>query len=231
MKTKQKAKLLSKDKSTGKPAAKASAKEKKELSPLEKARLAKAGGKAKGSKAAPKKAKATLPTWKAPDDFKPHFLEVVVKTEKDGLLGSAIKATRYQGRYDPQVDDKKKADLGSYDPATLQGILARISATTYATNAAKRLPANTTFKILLRVGKKVDKNAKGQPTILTAAFKNIWMGVLQDSGRVKAKELDKKDPNYRKFRKSSRILPAAFKDVLMPPKRVRGKKVDENAED
>lgn len=187
------------------------------MSPLEKARLAKTSG-----KKSPKKAKAKIPQWKAPADFKPHFLEVLVKTEKDGLLGSSIRAIRYTGRYDPQAPDKKKADLGSYDPATLQGLLGRLSATTYFTNAAKRLPADTTFRLLLRI------NRKSADGTLSVAFKQIWMAVKnKTSGRTKAEELEKSDPKYRAFRKSNRILPAAFKNVLMPPKRTRGARVKE----
>lgn len=193
------------------------------MTPLEKARLARASG--KGSKAKKKKA---IPTWQAPDDFKPHFLEVLVKTDKDGLLSNAIKATRYQGRYDPQADDKKKFDLASYDMPTTLGLLSRLSMTTYTTSAAKRLPAKTTYKILLRITKKSKDGSLG------VAFKEISIGQKSaKTGRVKAVALDKKDPQYRLFRKSNRILPGAFKDVLMPPKKVRGvskKKAEDDEE-
>ncbi len=198
--------------------------EEKALSPLEKARIAKANGTAgKGKK---KSTKKPIPIFKAPEDFKPHFLEVLVKTEKDGLLSSLIKATRYVGRYDPQAPDKKKIDLGSYDPVTLQGILSRLSMTTYATNVAKRLPGGTTYKILLRV------NRKSKDGSISVGFKMVSVGQKsKKTGRVKAVELDKKDPQYRMFRKCNRIIPAAFKDVLMPPKRVRGVKVKNQEED
>lgn len=196
----------------------------KEMSPLEKARAARAAGKG-AKKPATKKAKAKLPTFKAPEEFKPHFLEIQVATEKDGLLSNGIKATRYVGRYDPDAPDKKKFDLGSYDQRTLQGILSRLSMVTYATNAAKRLPAKTLYQILLRVNR---KSADGSLSIL---FKGISVQEKNEkTGRVKFKELDKKDPNYRKFRKASRILPAAFKAVLMPPKRTRGAKVEQDDE-
>jgi hypothetical protein len=194
----------------------------KDLTPLEKARLARASGKGK----AKSKKKNALPIFKAPEDFKPHFLEVLIKTDKDGLLSNAIKATRYQGRYDPQADDKKKADLGSYDPATLLGILSRLSMTTFVTNVTKRLPANKTYKILMRVNKKSADDS------ISVAIKTISVAEKsKKTGRVKAVEMDKKDPEYRKIRKASRILPAAFKNVLMPPKRVRGTKVKKEAED
>ena len=167
-----------------------------------------------------------MPIFKAPEDFKPHFLEVFVRTDKDGLLSNAVKATRYVGRYDKDAPDKKKIDLGGYDQKTLQGVLSRMSMTTYTTNVAKRLPENTVFVILLRV------NRKAKDGSLSVLFKSV--SVVEKSaktGRQKAVELDKKDVRYRMFRKCSRILPAAFKDVLMPPKRVRGVKVKTDEED
>jgi hypothetical protein len=235
--TKTKAKVIP----IKKPVAKAT----KAMTPLEKARIARAAGK---GKAKPAKRNA-LPTFEAPADFKPHFLEVSVRTEKDGLLGSQIKATRYQGRYDPNADDKKKFDLGGYDVSTLIGIQARIASVLYKTNAekkypadvkarmtlekftaadgtkktrlvhraAQRLPINTSFKIVMRITRKA---ADGS---LAVRITSIQQGVKSaKTGRMAAVELEKNDPVYRSFRKSARILPAAFKSVLMPPKKVRG---------
>lgn len=193
------------------------------MTPLEKARLARKNGTAK---AKPRAARKPLPIFKAPEDFKPHFLEVTVKTEKDGLLSNAIKATRYVGRYDPQAPDKKKIDLGSYDQKTLQGILSRLSMTTYATNALRRLPANTIFRILLRI------NRKSKDGSISVLFKSICIAVKSaKTGRMKLVALEKKDPKYRMIRKCNRILPAAFKEVLMPPKRVRGARVKDGDEE
>jgi hypothetical protein len=88
---------------------------------------------------------------------------------------------------------------------------------TYVTNVTKRLPMNTTFKIVLRV------NRKAKDGSLSILFKSISVGVVsKKTGRASPQELDKKDIKYRMFRKSSRIMPAAFKEVLMPPKRQRG---------
>jgi hypothetical protein len=90
----------------------------------------------------------------------------------------------------------------------------------------KRLPANTVYKLVLRINR---KSADGSLSIL---FKGISVAQKSEkTGRTIAKELDKKDPQYRMFRKSARILPAAFKDCYMPPKRVRGVKVKEEADD
>ena len=210
------------------------------MTPLEKARLARAANKANPKSAKAKSASKSNPTFEAPADFTSHFLEVSVRTEKDGLLASQIKATRYQGRYDPNAEDKKKADLGSYDMQTLIGIQARFSAVTFKTTndkkyptevkgrtevkGAMRLPANTSFKILLRV------NRKAADGTLSVLIKNIQQGVKNAKGRVVALDLDKKDPVYRAFRKVSRFMPAAFKNVLQPPKRTRGKKVEADEE-
>lgn len=151
---------------------------------------------------------------------------MLVKTEKDGLLSNAIKGTRYVGRYDPQAPDKKKIDLGGYDQPTLQGILARFAMTSYATNPVRRLPANTTYKILLRV------NRKAKDGSLSILFKTLTVGVKSaKTGRVVAKLLDRKEPQFRMLRKAMRIMPAAFKDVLMPPKRVRGAKVKDEGDE
>lgn len=191
----------------------------KDLSPLEKARLARASG--KGSKA---KKKNALPTFKAPEDFKPHFVTILMKVEKDGLLSSSARMTRYQGRYDPDADDKKKFDVATYDQKTVQGVLSRFSMTTFVTNVAKRLPAGAVFQALLRVNR---KSADGSISVLFKSLEQAQKS--KKTGRVKMVALDKTDPVYRKFRKAARILPAAFKEVLMPPKRTRGqnKKADD----
>lgn len=235
----------------------------KTLTPLEKARLARAAGK-KGGKAAPKKGnRPAQVTWQAPADFKPFFLEVAVKTEPDGLLGNAIKAVRYVGRYDPQAEDKKKFDLGAYDTPTLIGIQSRIAGKTFKTNPTRlmpsgvkernvtekvtnkntgetrdkltygsgyRLPANTAFYILLRIGRRTADN------VLTVGLKHIQQTVKLEKNGVKKvvkRDLDKKDPAYRLIMGAKRFLPAAFKDVLLPPKRTRGanKKKDEDGDE
>jgi hypothetical protein len=211
------------------------------MTPLEKARLARANGGGAAKKPGARPARKPLPTFQAPADFKPHFVEVRVRTEKDGLLASTIKCTRFQGRYDPDADDKKKEDILSYDPATVIGIQARLAAVTYKTNAerkyptlvkgrtevkgAMRLPANTGFLIVLRVNRKA---ADGSLSVL---IKGIQQHVKIEGKAPRLVDLDKKDPVYRAFRKVSRILPAAFKNVLMPPKRVRGARVKKEADD
>ncbi len=110
------------------PAKKASG---KALSPLEKARLARAGSKSKTKVVAKKKVRPGSISVQAPEDFKPHFLLVQVRSEKDGLLGASVKATRILGNFGWDVEDKKKFDLGSYDQETLVGVATRLGAATY----------------------------------------------------------------------------------------------------
>ena len=194
-------------------------------------------GKAKKAKSK----KKALPTFKAPADFKPHFLLVQLVTEADGLLASNVSAVRYQGKFARDADDKKKFDMAAYDMKTLIGIAARFAGVSYkATNdkkypvdvkervgfkGAARLPAKTTFQVLLRVGKKAADNS------LTAGVKGVWQAVTsKKSGRLILKELEKTDVCYRALRKASRTMPAAFANVQMPPKRTRGGKKNEEDE-
>lgn len=202
--------------------------------------------KIKGKKKAKRENNAVLYPTKAPSDFKPHFLEVSFKTEKDGLIGSSIKAIRYQGRYDPEAEDKKKTSLESYDRITLMALLGRINAIIYKANPAKlypskikernarktiddkeklvyggpyRLPGATAFKMLLRVNKKRDDDS------IVIQLKHIQQGRKDEkSGVVKAVELDRKDPVFKMLNKGRHLLPIAFKNVLIPPKRSRGVK-------
>jgi hypothetical protein len=192
-----------------------------------------------GTAARPKR--KPLPTFKAPADFKPHDLLVQVKTERDGLIATQVKATRFQGRFDREADDKKKFDLGSYDSNTLMGVAARIAGVTFKpTNDKKmpviprerdglkgsnRLPASTTFQIRIRAGRKMADNT------LTARVVQIWQAVPKNTGRLALRELEKTDPAYRLIRKVSRLLPAAFTECQMPPKRGRARKADEDTDD
>lgn len=226
----------------GKPAAKTG---EKQLTPLQKAALARKNGKAP----AKKKAAAKKLTFAAPADFKPFFLEVAIRSDADSLLSNAIKATRFQGRYDPQAEDKKKFDLSGYDVPTLVGIQARLSAVLGKPGPLKvfpadvkernltikvknketgevkeklkytgmhRLPKNTTLILVLRVGRRAADNA------LTVGLKEVHQLVKNPSGKIGRKMLDKKDPLFRILGRTRQGLPAAFTKVQLPPKRVRG---------
>lgn len=179
---------------------------------------------AEKAKSAENKWKPPKYTWKAPSDFSPFFLEVKIKTEKDGLLGGTIVATRYKGKYDPKDEKKRKWDLATYDLPTLIAIQSRLSGATFHTSGkpnskgeSSRLTPATTYKLLLRVGKRKADNT------LTCSIKQGWKAVKKGD-KVKAVELDKKDPEYRRIRRAAKHLPAAFRNTIAPPKGVRMKK-------
>lgn len=210
--------------------------------PLKSAATAPAKAPAKRGAGTTARKRKPLPQFKAPADFKPHFLLVQMRTEADGLVGANLDAVRYQGRFDRDADDRKKFVMSTYDSATLIGIAARIGGVTYkATNDKKlpalpkqrdgvkgsnRLPAKTQFQILLRVGRRSADNT------LTTSVKTIWQVVVStETKKSRLVELQKTDPAYRMIRKASRFLPAAFANVQMPPKRQRGRKVETDDEE
>jgi hypothetical protein len=93
-----------------------------------------------------------------------------------------------------------------YDVKTAIGIAARLSARTFKTDPTKRLDPNTTYIILIRVGK---KSANGE---LTAVVKSVGHVVNGEEF-----DLDKDAPQSRLIRSVGRFLPEAFKDVQTPP--------------
>jgi hypothetical protein len=240
--------------------AKKIASKKTEAAPAKK-RVGFGGARKPGSKPAVKR--KPLPTFKAPADFKPHFLLVTVATEADGLLGNKVKAVRYLGKFSREAEDKKKSDMASYDMLTVAGIMARLSGKTFKpTNDKKysadikqrntggkakingvvkefkstgpdgkpligsaRLPKNTTFQLLMRVGRRTADNT------LTCTIRQVFQVVTMKSGRVGPKELEKTDPVYRVLRGCGRFMPAAFTKVQMPPKRTRRRAADIEGEE
>lgn len=201
-----------------KKAPKKEGKEGKKLSPLEKARLAKASGK-KGDGKKAKAKKPGLPVFKAPAEFKPFFMKVSVKIAKDGLFAD-MKAVRVKGS--PTNESAKTVDMADWDPATLRRLMARYAGPLYVVNQAKRLPANSTINFLMRVGAKKDTGA------LTVSMKEFRIKV---EGKEKFKELDKKDPIYRRARKPARILPGAFTAVKPFPSAAELKEIAKEKND
>lgn len=176
------------------------------LTPLEKARLARANGTAKKKPAAKKKL-----TWKAPGDFKAAFYEVQFKTEKDGLVGGKINVTRIQGTYD-RAPERNRRNLETFDLPTLNGIAARLGAATFVSKVDNRLPANTQFRALFRVGVRSADNT------LTVTLRTLWYGRKTPSGMVKPSEMARTDPAFRRVRRTTQFLPAIFATAEMPPK-------------
>lgn len=216
-----------------------------EKAPAKKAPFGRTAGTAAKKTSAARK-KTPLPTFAAPADFKPHFVLVSFMTDRDGLMGASVKAVRYNGRFDREAPDNKKFDMMEYDPQTVVGIAARLGAVTFKTSierlmpidgkdrvglkGSNRLPKQAVFEALIRVAK---RSADGT---LTAGVRQVFQVVKKTnskSGKTVQRpvELDKTDVASRLIRRVNRILPAAFKNVQMPPKRTRGSRKAEETEE
>jgi hypothetical protein len=155
----------------------------------------------------------------APSDFEPHFVLVEYRTENDGLFAGDFVAYRHStARFNPHLTDVSKVrDIMTYDVKTAIGIAARLSARTFKTDPTKRLDPNTTYIILIRVGKKA---ATGE---LTAVVKSVGHVVNGEEFN-----LDKDAPQARLIRSVARFLPEVFKEVRAVPDMVqRSELVDE----
>jgi hypothetical protein len=121
-------------------------------------------------------------------------------------------------RFNPHLTDVSKVrDMMTYDKKTAVGIAARLSARTFKTDPTKRLDPNTTYIILIRVGKKA---ANGE---LTASVKSV--GHVVNGQEF---DLDKDAPQARLIRSVARFLPEVFKEVRAVPDMVqRSELVDE----
>lgn len=179
------------------------------------------------TRAAATKARAPRPpkiTFDAPSDMKPCFIELAFRTQADGLIGPSFRAYRVKGNWTNEA--AKRFDMMEYDPATVVAIISRIAARTFATNALRRLPANTAFKLVIRAGMR-----KADGTIISG-IKSISRQVKLKSGKATWKELvDKTDPVYRKIRSCGRFLPGAFVQLQLPPSTRRSKKGDDDSEE
>jgi hypothetical protein len=185
-----------KPKAAAKGKEKKSAKGEKDLTPLEKARIARASG--KGGKK--KKAKKNVMVFKAPEGTKPFFIKTQIAYGKDGLF-TDMKAVRIKGN--AKNPDAKKVDLGLWDPDTLRKMAIRFAGASFVRNEAKRLPANTVANALFRVGVNREDQA------IKVALKEVR--VKNAAGKVKT--LEKKDPMYRAHRKPVKFMAAAFTKI------------------
>jgi hypothetical protein len=163
-------------------------------------------------------------TFDAPSDMKPCFIELAFRTQADGLIGPSFRCLRVRGNWTNEA--AKRFDMMEYDAPTVVAIISRIAARTFATNALRRLPANTAFKVILRAGMR-----KADGTII-AGIKSISKQVKSaKTGKATWKELvDKTDPVYRKMRSCARFMPGAFVHLQLPPSTRRGKKEDDSEE-
>lgn len=170
------------------------------------------------TKKSAKKAKPVKITFKAPEDMKPCFLELTLRTQEDGLLGPTFKAIRVKGNW--TNPDAKRFDMMEYDAPTVAALMARLGARTFATNAAKRLPAKTAYRLVIRAGKRAADDS------LMAGIKSIAVQAKSaKTGKSVWKELtDKTDPVRRKIRSAAKFLPGAFTSMQLPPSGKRSKK-------
>ncbi len=162
-------------------------------------------------------AKASAPArpaplrFDAPSDFKPYFCEVRFKTGEDGLISpTGFDVSRVKGRWDNK--EAPRYNFKDYDIPTLIGIVSRLSAITFAPNVLRRLPANSSFFLVLRVNRRSADNSLA--IIIKAAARS------NSAGKMKW-FTDKADPVYRRLRRAARILPSAFVDTQLPPSRRR----------
>lgn len=161
------------------------------------------------------------PVWEAPSDFAPASFAFKLRSDRWGMVDTrSVSGERIRGRWDNA--DAKRFDLATYDHATLRAFAMAISAATYATNPARRLPPNQAFLFIVRCVKAKDTG------ILRARFIAIATKSKTDKKLVWYE--DKKDLVYRKLRRAARILPSVFVDVQLPPKIRRGQ-VEEDASD
>lgn len=164
-----------------------------------------------GAAAGPKKVRPPKITFNAPADMKPCFIELMFRTQEDGLIGPKFKAIRVRGNWtNPEA---RRYDMMEYDAPTVAAMLARISARTFSAGLAKRLPANATFRVVIRAGKRA-----ADDTILSGVKSIARMVKSAKTGKGVWKEMtDVKDPVRRKIRSVSRFLPGAFVNIQLPP--------------
>ena len=175
-------------------------------------------------RAAPARTPPVKITFDAPSDMKPCFIELAFRTQADGLIGPSFRCLRVRGNW--TNEDAKRFDMMEYDAPTVAAIISRIAARTFATNALRRLPANTAFKVIIRAGMR-----KADGTII-ASIRSVSKQVKLKSGKSTWKELvDRTDPVHRKIRSCGRFLPGAFVHLQLPPSTRRTKKGDDDTEE
>lgn len=144
-----------------------------------------------------------------PSGFVPFTAELIISTDKDGLIcSSRARMKRYfSGNLEKDRQNPLKFEnLGDYDPKTLWNTVIRFAMGTYSSNVTKRLPANQVFRIDFRVG--VRNNT------LKTSFKRVDLLLLS---KKKIVPLTRDRIEYKILRKANRLLAGAFETIL-PPK-------------
>ena len=162
-------------------------------------------------KTGPARPKPVKITFDAPADMKPCFIELMFKTQADGLLGPSFKAIRVKGNW--TNENARRFDMMEYDPKTVTALMARIGARTFSAGVAKRLPANTAYRMVIRAGKR-----SADDTIISGVKSIARLAKSAKTGKSSWKEMtDTTDPVRRKLRSVARFLPGAFVNIQLPP--------------
>jgi len=171
----------------------------KELTPIQKAQLARAANKGKKGAGKAKSKKKAGVVFKAPEGTKPFFIKTLLSYGKDGIF-TEMKVTRVKGN--PKNDKAKTVDLALWDPETFAKIGIRFAGAAFVRNEAKRLPANSKAQALFRVAVGREDRA------IKVSLKEVKFKAGDSDKKPKA--LDKKDPIYRAIRKPVKFMAGAF---------------------
>lgn len=183
-----------------------------------KTKAGKTDSKASKKPAAKKKAKVT---FQAPSDFKPCFIELTFRVGADSLAHPKFKIERVKGKWDNP--DNKRFNMLEYDAQTALALTGRLFGRMFVVNPAKRIPANSSYKLIIRVNRKSKDNTIG------ASVKEVAHLVKKEGKKAKWVWFsDKKDPVFRKIRSANRFLAGAFTDIQLPPSGKRAKAQSED---
>lgn len=193
---------------------------KKTAAPAAKTAPAKKTAPARKAPARSAAARPAKPTWDAPADFKPAFFDFRFSLDSQALIiPASCQGMRVKGRWDNP--EAKTYDLREYDMNTLIGFFARLSAAIWAPNVLRRVTPETSYRMIVRCNRRA---ADG-----TLAVRIVGLAHKSEGKKAKWFE-DKSNPDFRKFRRAARWLPAAFTDVQLPPSR-RKAKAEETTEE
>jgi hypothetical protein len=146
-----------------------------------------------------------LPVFKPPEDFRSAYIRVILKTDKDGILGNC-RCIYYKGR--PGTASEKSLPMSSFDPDTQMRVAMRLAGANFIRSEPRRLPPNSQAMLLVRVGVKTTTGG------LSTAVREIK---FKEGKAGKTKTLARKNPLFRALRKANRILPGAFTSIQLFP--------------
>jgi hypothetical protein len=165
-----------------------------------------------------------------PPDFKPADVEFYFKTAADGLLSPKIAMTRVKGRWvNPEA---LRFNMIEYDMPTVAAFMSRLQAKLFTSNVDRRLPKNTSYRVVARVASRKPNEKNGlDKEILTVAIRDVAKRVKLTNGKHKWKSFKtdqvKSNPDYAKIRRTRPVLAGAFTDFQLPPSTRRSKKTEE----